>query len=54
MAKTLLITLGVIASGLTVVSYVYYTDKSEKGETKDNLLFNLGRFVDDLWFNHSE
>lgn len=54
MAKTLLLTLGMLGSGLTFISYVYYTDKIEKGRTEDNLLFNLGQFVDSLWFNHGE
>lgn len=54
MAKTLLLTVGLFASGLTFVSYVYYTNKTEKGHTEDNILFTLGQFVDSLWFNHEE
>ncbi len=50
MAKTLLLTLGFVTSGLSVFSYIYYSNKKEKGIQADNLFYNMGAFLESIWF----
>jgi hypothetical protein len=54
MAKTLLLTLGFIASVTTIGSYIYYTEVTENGGTADNLFYNIGSYIDFAWFTHHE
>lgn len=47
MARTLLITLGAVASLFGSVSYWYYLSHDNE---KHNLMYETGKFLDDLWF----
>jgi hypothetical protein len=49
MARTLLLTVGMLASLFSVVSYGYYMANFEE-PPKDNLLYRTGKFLDDMWF----
>lgn len=49
---TLLLTAASIAGVFTCFSYFYYLNNVERGSSKDNLMYVVGEFVDDMWFFH--
>jgi len=54
MAKTVLLSLGLVGSIFTIFSFIYYTEKSSKHIEADNILYNYGGFIDYMWFTHRE